>query len=56
MRLVLELTILAIIVLAAIAVKALLTNLEDDAFDAELTAVGNERARLTGGMTLQEMN
>lgn len=53
MRLVLELAILAIIVLLAVVARAFLVNLEDDAFDAELTEVSNQRARMAGGITAQ---
>lgn len=56
MRLVLELAIIAIVVLAALMIKGILTNMEDDAFDAELTAAANERARYIHMTPVPERN
>lgn len=56
MSILIEVMVAAIVVLGAVAGRALLMNLEDDAFDAELTAAANEAARRMQGMSLQEMN
>lgn len=57
MTLVLELAIIAIIAVLAISVlRNVLAGIEDDAFDAELTAIANERARSLGTVAIQEMN
>lgn len=50
MRLVLELAMIVLIVLVGAAIRSVLSNLEDDAFDAELTAISNERALRMRGM------
>lgn len=56
MSILIEIMVAALVVLGAVAGRALLMNLEDDAFDAELTAAANEAARRMQGMSLQEMN
>lgn len=56
MRLIVELALLVFIVLFAVAARAFLMNLEDEAFEAELTAAANERARLVQSLGIQEMN
>lgn len=56
MSILVEVMVVAIVVLGAIVVRAFLMNLEDEAFDAELTAVANEKARRVHGYSMQEMN
>lgn len=54
MMILMDILIAVFVIAAGVVIKTLFENYEDDAFDAELTAISNEKARQLHCLALQE--